>query len=49
MYKMYEIYEIYEMYKRYEEVQDRWKISESVWFSQWSQKPAVSRRSVILV
>ena len=47
--RMYEMYEMYEMYKMYKEVRDRWKVSESVRFSQWSQKPAVSRRSVSLV
>ena len=36
-------------YEIYEEVQDRWKVSESVRFSQWSQQPAVNQKSVFLV
>ena len=49
IYLIYEIYEMYEMYKMYEEVRDRWKVSKSVRFLQWSQKTAVSRRSDFLV
>ena len=41
IYEIYKMYEMYEIYERYEEVWDRWKVSESVRFSQWSQNPAI--------